>query len=208
MLVSRKDREKEFKKQLITEAASRLFIDSSCEAVTVEDIAREAEFGKGTIYQHFDSKEAIIVHIMSQRIDELCDELEKQVLIQTDPRKALSICIDLLHDYYANNSNLLIYVFAKGLNNSINISLTEQIRMKQNRRTELLAKMIDKGIKAGLIIKTNSWYLARTIEHMARGFALDDRSKDRPDIDHDLNLKLIKTIFADGVFVRGGGIKK
>ncbi|MGE5403529.1 MAG: TetR/AcrR family transcriptional regulator [Candidatus Saccharibacteria bacterium] len=208
MLVSRKDREKEFKKQLITEAASRLFAHSACEAVTVEDIAREAEFGKGTIYQHFDSKESIVVHIMCQRIDELCEELEKQVLVQTDPRKALSICINLLHDYYANNSNLLIYIFAKGMQHSINEGLTELIRSKQNRRTELLVKMIEKGIKAGVIIKTNSWYLARTLEHMARGFALDDRSKERTDIDPERNLKLIKTIFADGIFVRGGGVKK
>ncbi|MGE5416062.1 MAG: TetR/AcrR family transcriptional regulator [Acidobacteriota bacterium] len=208
MLVSRKDREKEFKKQLITEAASRLFADSSCEAVTVEDIAREAEFGKGTIYQYFDSKESIVIHIMSQQIDELCQELEKQVLTQTEPRAALSVSIDLLHDFYSTNYHLMIYIFGKGINNSLNENLLLLLRSKQNYRTELLAQMVERGVKAGVIIKANSWHLARNLENLVKGFALDDRSKDRPDSDPEGNLELIKTILADGIFVRGGGVKK
>jgi len=55
--LSRRDRERERHRQEILEAAERVFVREGYHAATVEAIAREAEFGIGTIYNFFQSKE-------------------------------------------------------------------------------------------------------------------------------------------------------
>lgn len=43
----------------LLEAAQRLFATRSIEGVSIDDIAKEAEVAKGSLYNHFDSKEAL-----------------------------------------------------------------------------------------------------------------------------------------------------
>lgn len=45
----------------IMAAASRLFVQRGIEAVTVDEIAAEADIGKGTVYNYFEAKEDIVV---------------------------------------------------------------------------------------------------------------------------------------------------
>jgi AcrR family transcriptional regulator len=43
----------------LLEAAQRLFATRSIEGVSIDDIAKEAEVAKGSLYNHFESKEAL-----------------------------------------------------------------------------------------------------------------------------------------------------
>ena len=43
----------------LLEAAQRLFATRSIDGVSIDDIAREADVAKGSLYNHFDSKEAL-----------------------------------------------------------------------------------------------------------------------------------------------------
>ena len=49
-IVERKEREKEARKNLILDAAERVFQAKSIQNATMDDIAHEAELAKGTIY--------------------------------------------------------------------------------------------------------------------------------------------------------------
>ncbi len=55
----RREREKIFRKNEIIEAATKLFAEKGYDYTTLDDIAEKAEFGKGTIYNYFRSKEDI-----------------------------------------------------------------------------------------------------------------------------------------------------
>lgn len=55
----RKEREKEQRKQLILNAAQKLFFTKGINSTTMDDIAVEAELAKGTLYIYFKSKEDI-----------------------------------------------------------------------------------------------------------------------------------------------------
>lgn len=48
----------------IVRAARELFLEEGVDNVTVSDIARQAEIGKGTVYKHFLSKAEIMLRIM------------------------------------------------------------------------------------------------------------------------------------------------
>jgi AcrR family transcriptional regulator len=55
----RKEREKIQRKQLILEAAQKVFFTKGLMETTMDDIARESELAKGTLYLYFKSKEEI-----------------------------------------------------------------------------------------------------------------------------------------------------
>ena len=59
----RKTREFDRRGQEILAAALTLFRSDDWESVTVDEIARQAEVGKGTIYKHFASKDEIYAHL-------------------------------------------------------------------------------------------------------------------------------------------------
>jgi len=59
----------ENRKLSILEAAHKLFSHYGFEKTTIEDIAKEAGPGKGTIYLEFDSKDSILMAIISNFIE-------------------------------------------------------------------------------------------------------------------------------------------
>lgn len=69
----------------ILDAASRLFVERGIEEVTVDEIATEADVGKGTVYNYFGAKEDMVVAFLV--------ELDRQALdaIALLPRPGMSV---------------------------------------------------------------------------------------------------------------------
>ena len=59
MTLERKEREKEQRSKVIVDAAEQLFFSKTYDEITIEGIAKKAQFAKGTLYLYFKSKEAL-----------------------------------------------------------------------------------------------------------------------------------------------------
>ena len=59
----------------LKKAALDAFSEKSIDAVTVEEITDKADVGKGTLYQHFDDKEQIVVTLVTEAIDHLIQHM-------------------------------------------------------------------------------------------------------------------------------------
>jgi len=70
---SRKQRETELRKQIILEAAEKLFLSKGYEDTTMDDIATDAEFSKGTLYNYFRSKEDLYLAIGTKAYEIMID---------------------------------------------------------------------------------------------------------------------------------------
>jgi AcrR family transcriptional regulator len=57
----------------LKEAALDAFSEKSIDSVTVEEITEKADVGKGTLYQHFDDKEEIVVTLVEEAVDHLIE---------------------------------------------------------------------------------------------------------------------------------------
>ncbi|HEY5583640.1 MAG TPA: TetR/AcrR family transcriptional regulator [Ruminiclostridium sp.] len=62
--ITRKDKERLARKNEIIKAAERIFVQKGFENSTMDDIAKEAEFTKKTIYTYFKSKEELYYELM------------------------------------------------------------------------------------------------------------------------------------------------
>lgn len=78
-VAERREREKLERRESIMECARKLFEKNGLQATTVEEIAEQAELGKGTIYNYFLTKEDIYFQLLMQSLEQLIGEL-KEVL--------------------------------------------------------------------------------------------------------------------------------
>jgi AcrR family transcriptional regulator len=73
----RKEREFETRRRLILATATDLFQKNGFAGVTLDDIASAIEFSKGTIYNHFGSKEEIYASILVEHLNILLSCLKE-----------------------------------------------------------------------------------------------------------------------------------
>lgn len=59
----------------ILDATSRLLARYGYSKTTIDDVAREAGIGKGSVYLHFASKEEIVLSLVDRAVQEVLDEL-------------------------------------------------------------------------------------------------------------------------------------
>ncbi|MCH3963362.1 MAG: TetR/AcrR family transcriptional regulator [Clostridium sp.] len=75
----RREKEKEIRRKDIIEAAERIFFAKGYDNTTMDDVAKEAEFSKRTVYVYFNSKEQIYFEVMTRGYKLLIDMLQKKL---------------------------------------------------------------------------------------------------------------------------------
>ena len=59
----------------LKKAALDVFSEKSVDAATVEEITEKADVGKGTLYQHFEDKEEIVVTLVDEAVEHLIERI-------------------------------------------------------------------------------------------------------------------------------------
>lgn len=77
-IASRKEREKEQRRSDILQAAEKLFFARGYDGVTMDDIAREAELNKATLYLYFYDKESLYFTIVLRGVRILGDMVRER----------------------------------------------------------------------------------------------------------------------------------
>ena len=77
------------RRQAILACAAELFATRGVAATTVRQIADEVGILSGSLYHHFESKEAIVDEIISSYLEDLRHRYREVLKLQTDPRSTL-----------------------------------------------------------------------------------------------------------------------
>lgn len=88
-----------FHKENISSVADRLFLENGVEKTTMDEIAREAEYSKATIYAYFKSKEEIFHYIVKKGMQLLHQELERALRSNDDTIAAYYAYCNALASY-------------------------------------------------------------------------------------------------------------
>ena len=73
VVTSRKEREKELRREAILDAAMQVFKRKGYQATSMGEIAKEAEFSKGTLYLYFDSKYALFAELSNRVLSQVLE---------------------------------------------------------------------------------------------------------------------------------------
>jgi AcrR family transcriptional regulator len=117
---------------------------SSGQAPTLEQIARAAEVGIGTLYRHFPTREALVEALYRKELADLC-AAAAELLKSHAPEQALRAWMDLFADYVAAKQEMadaLRAVFAAG---SVTVSQARE------ELTVAVRTMLDAGVADGTL---------------------------------------------------------
>lgn len=76
-IVERKEREKEFKRSIMLEAAEGLILEKGLEQLNMDEVAERAEVSKGSLYQYFNNKNDLVLGICNKATTLLNQEISK-----------------------------------------------------------------------------------------------------------------------------------
>ena len=151
-LEERRKRERENRKNAILKAARKLFFEKGFRQVTVENIARKAEFSKGSIYLYFNSKEEIYSQILLNDIDKFHDRVADILQGPSSAYEALIRVAEIYVDFFLNDRELFRILMNFMLyNNDMNLpeDINNHIIKTTNRTISIIEQVFKYGIEKG-----------------------------------------------------------
>ena len=150
-LLERRGKEKDSRKKLILKSARTLFFKKGFNNVTVDEIAKSSELGKGSIYLYFNSKEEIYAQILLNDIE----DFNQQVSVLLNKKK---IAADLLVefssiyvDFFFNDGELfriLMTYMLQPAKMNLTEKLNSQILTANARSIDVIGKILKLGVSS------------------------------------------------------------
>ena len=159
------------KRATILEAASRIFATRVYHLVTMEDVARGARVGKGTLYRYFPSKEDLYLAIVDGAFGVLIGRLEAERAADASPGTTLRRMIEAVVETFAEHlpSFRLIH---RG-EGRLFLRKKEVIRARRAHIAHLLGETLDRGVEAGVFRKVDRTLAPSMLIGMVWGTALN-----------------------------------
>ena len=99
----RKEREKAERRRSILDAAKDLVKQKTFEEITMEEIARELELSRATIYLYFSNKSEIFLTLLTEGMQELEHGYNKALAGLTDPMDKVRAVAIVFFTFYSSN---------------------------------------------------------------------------------------------------------
>ncbi|MEA3266465.1 MAG: TetR/AcrR family transcriptional regulator [Candidatus Fermentibacteria bacterium] len=145
----RKKQEINFRKNLIIDAAKIIFFDNGFENSTMEDIAHEAGYSKGSLYSYFNSKNEICFTIVNRYFLKIVDSIQEISERGVSGLQKLVGVKEAFVDEYAHNSQFCNIYETFKYHRSQCSEVENEIRINESysrRIKELLVGIVQSGI--------------------------------------------------------------
>ncbi|MFQ5865225.1 MAG: TetR/AcrR family transcriptional regulator [bacterium] len=200
IVLPRKERERLARREEILRAARKVFSERGFEKATLDEIAEVAEFGKGTIYNYFKSKEELLTCIIERGINRFQQFVAEAIQNRTTPREKVETYIDSAFEFFERHRQIfsILELERNNLARNLNDEMFGKCCAQQAALLQFLAQLFNEGIKKGEFKKLDSLKLAQALFgliHVAYLHAI--REPEISDLKKDA--KLIKQIFFEGV---------
>lgn len=150
--LSRKEREQEFRLNLILDAAEEVFGDSAFAGASVEDIAQRAEISVGTLYNMFRSKEDLYRAVISRAQSIFFDHVEERVDLARGPlEKVHAVVAYFFEHFHRYQRQFRLYVTsANGFQWELRSKLNDEALARQADFQKRLAEICQQGMDEGV----------------------------------------------------------
>jgi AcrR family transcriptional regulator len=189
-----------FRTQEILTAARNLLEQRGLEAMTMEEIAAAAGVAKGTLYLYFQSKDDLILAMMSQVGENLLQDVESSLQAPgTPPEKLIRMVAVLLR--YLDRERLLFPVYAREVlqrKQKSRAGFWWQIQKMEEKFVSLMTDLLAEGIAAGQFIPANPRLLTFLIQGLVRSTGYYQRDEGQMDAAREA-APVILTLLSSGL---------
>ena len=173
------------KKDQILDTSLQLFMKKGFDATSISDILSQLDIARGTLYYHFESKEAIMDAIIERLLNQVLEKIEKLMtndsLSQAEKFMGFFASINLTQltgdeeivDYFNQPQNALFH--------------EKSNRLLIKKLSPVLAQIISEGMESGLF---DTPFPAETAELILVGITGFVDSKDSPVEENQTNRRM------------------
>jgi AcrR family transcriptional regulator len=142
--LSRRERKKEETRRRIFEAAISLFRERGFESTTVDDITEKADVGRGTFFNYFPKKEAVLAYLSEERVAHAEENAAALLEDQAPAREKLHEIYAFAASAYVADRELSRYVFEEWMRQAFAPTADAG-----NRWERLIVRVIEQGQATG-----------------------------------------------------------
>lgn len=153
-VLERKEREKEQRRKQILEASEKLFLQKGYDNVTMDEIARECELSKGTLYLYYKSKEELFCVLLIKCMDVLIHMFKEGIEGKKSiVEKMQAIGVKYLEFYYKYPQYFKILNYMgehKSIKSEGMEDLEKQLIKKNKELWDIDVQILEEGKKEGI----------------------------------------------------------
>jgi len=141
---TRRERKKEETRQKLLDVSFSLFVDQGYDNTTVDQITERADIGKGTFYNYFPSKEAILHEFMENLSIQRGEKIWAEVMALQDTRQRLARTYQSLAAWFEEYPELIRVYQLERVNTKLNDPLNYRMHFEL-----FVAEILKKGQEMG-----------------------------------------------------------
>jgi len=171
----RKEREYFMRRSSILAEAEKIFSRKGYHDVTVAEIAAASGFSTGFLYQFFEGKEHLYTTMISEKIDWMYENIERQVAASEDLMEKISVLTEA-HLMFVEENPDLYRIILRGQGEALSIMMTdirEKLIEKYLNHLLFIENIFEKGIEAGLFRNLPARQMANLLMHIIRAASFD-----------------------------------
>jgi AcrR family transcriptional regulator len=172
-IAERRGREKEKRRQEIIDAAERTFFSRGLDNATMEDVARDAELSKGTLYLYFKSKEDLYLAIILRGITILRSMFDAAVQAQDtglEKINAVGRAYIEFYKHHRNYFNAMLYFESSCFEAHDEFGYASECADQSSHAMTACAEAVQAGIEDGTIrTDLNAMKVALTLYGLLTG---------------------------------------
>ncbi len=196
--LTRKERERNRRRQEILEAAAKIFADKGFEKTTLNEIAAAAEFGKGTLYLYFSNKEDIFVSIFEEGKRVLHKRMQENLQGISDAGKKIERFIELAFQFMREHeSKFRLFMSEMSHSSRFEDKFGGRLKKLINEDLQEIARLLETGMQQNkfknLPPMQTALALKALIHSQVCAHCLDQ------DIDFQQAEDIVKTFFLHGL---------
>lgn len=150
------------KKETITEAAMRRFSHFGVNKTTLNEIAKDLNISKTSLFYYFEDKEGLIIAVFEKLVDDFFISYKEKISPNSTAEEALLLLIDTKQEFYKNNMQLALQAGSVQIDRSSS-KIIKPIIKAQIKTREIIAGLIETGIKKGNLQQVDSNKVASII---------------------------------------------
>lgn len=153
--MSRKEREFLQREQLIIDTAKHILGQEGFHSLTMERIAAEIEYSRGTVYKHFNSKEEVVTAIGRYCMDNLLDMFRRAADYPGNLRARIT-AVGVAHSIYAQlhpveMQNMQI-IKSQAIREKVSSDIEMEILQREQQITQLVSDIVKQAMDKGDIV--------------------------------------------------------
>ena len=173
--ISRKEREYLAHREEILCAAEKVFAAKGFFLTTMSDIAQKAEFGTGTLYKYFRSKEDLYFTLIDEKVEKINRPVKDELSQRTSAVQRIKKVLELQFGFFERNRDFFrIYISERNrFEWTVKDELGKGLHEKMVTYINILAEVMRQGIERKEFRSMNPLDLAHALVGIVNSFVFE-----------------------------------